>query len=330
MRSLACARALMPACLAEACLAAACLAPAGASAAPNRVWISGHGVDQAGCGAPASPCRSLQFAHDTVAAGGEIDILDPAGYGAVTITKAVSIVNDGVGASGVQATSGAAITINAGAADSVFLRGLVIDGVQGQATDGIQFNSGRTLFISNCTVRHFASNGVLIQPTAGVVSVTIVNSLFAENLDGINSNLPTGSTANLVETLDRVIATRNAAYGALVELQRTGTAKVAVLRSVFNDNQIEGLGAGNLSLSGVDVWLVVDESHFDANGSFGLEADARTEVHLSRSVLDLNGSYGLENSTCCEGKIYTSGDNHIDGNVTGAVSGVTPTLEPLS
>src|SRR5471030_2519696 len=64
----------------------------------NRAWVSGHGVDQAGCGAPTSPCRSLQYAHDqAVNAGGEIDILDPAGYGALSITKGISIVNDGVG-----------------------------------------------------------------------------------------------------------------------------------------------------------------------------------------------------------------------------------------
>ncbi|WP_158818603.1 hypothetical protein [Methylocapsa sp. S129] len=68
----------------------------------NRAWVSGHGADAAGCGAPASPCRSLQYVHDNIiAAGGEIDILDPAGYGAITITKALSIVNDGVGTAGV-------------------------------------------------------------------------------------------------------------------------------------------------------------------------------------------------------------------------------------
>src|SRR5471032_3341743 len=112
----------------------------------SRIWVSGHGVDQAGCGAPTAPCRSLQYAHDhIVAAGGEIDILDPAGYGAITITKAISIVNDGVGTAGVQATSGDAITINAGATDVVYLRGLNIDGLQESATNGVQFNSGAAL-----------------------------------------------------------------------------------------------------------------------------------------------------------------------------------------
>src|SRR5476651_711926 len=111
--------------LASAVLAAAvcCLGAGTAQAASSRIWVSGHGVDQAGCGAPTAPCRSLQYAHDHIVAGGEIDILDPAGYGAVSISKSISIVNDGVGTAGVQATSGNAITINAGAGGAVYLRG---------------------------------------------------------------------------------------------------------------------------------------------------------------------------------------------------------------
>jgi hypothetical protein len=44
----------------------------------KRIWVSGHGVDQAGCGTLTAPCRSLQYAHDTISSGGEIDIVDPA------------------------------------------------------------------------------------------------------------------------------------------------------------------------------------------------------------------------------------------------------------
>src|SRR5579883_3053822 len=110
-----------------------------AAPSSNRAWVSGHGVDQASCGSPASPCRTFQYTHDNVIApGGEIDVLDPAGYGAVTITKALSIVNDGVGTAGVQqGTTGAtAITINAGSTDTVTLRGLDIDGL-GAGQSGI-------------------------------------------------------------------------------------------------------------------------------------------------------------------------------------------------
>ena len=63
-----------------------------AFAANNRTWISGKGVDQAGCGPVATPCRTLQYAHDNTNAGGEINVLDPAGYG--------SVANNGTDVSG--------------------------------------------------------------------------------------------------------------------------------------------------------------------------------------------------------------------------------------
>ena len=146
------------------------LATAGAAqaATANRVWVSGHGVDEAGCGAPTAPCRSLQYAHDNaVSAGGEIDILDPAGYGAITITKALSIVNDGVGTAGVQTTSGAAITITAGANDAVYLRGLNIDGVQEAGNSGVQLNRAGSLTVLDCVLRHFSQYGIGLFPTSG-------------------------------------------------------------------------------------------------------------------------------------------------------------------
>jgi len=62
----------------------------------HRTWVSGKGTDSGGCPVTA-PCKTFAFALTQTAAGGEIDVLDPGGYGAVTITKSTSIVNDGVG-----------------------------------------------------------------------------------------------------------------------------------------------------------------------------------------------------------------------------------------
>ena len=94
-----------------------------ASGQANRIWVSGHGVDGAGCGGAATPCRTLQYAHDNLVAGGEIDVLDPAGYGSIVITKSISIVNEGVGVAGVlQSISGAdAIAVQAQANDIITL-----------------------------------------------------------------------------------------------------------------------------------------------------------------------------------------------------------------
>src|SRR5579883_2332429 len=98
-----------------------------AHALVGRAWVSGHGADAAGCGAPTNPCRTFQFVLSNILApGGEIDVLDPAGYGPMTINFAVNIINDGVGTAGVQqATAGQnAITINAGPNDKINLKGL--------------------------------------------------------------------------------------------------------------------------------------------------------------------------------------------------------------
>src|SRR5262249_14258132 len=109
--------------------------------AASRAWVSSTGVDQPGCGPVTSPCRTPQYAHDNVvAAGGEIDFLDPGGYGTITITKGVSLINDGVGTTGMLAPSGInAITINAGPSDAIQLRGLTIEGA-GVGLNGVLFN----------------------------------------------------------------------------------------------------------------------------------------------------------------------------------------------
>jgi hypothetical protein len=121
-------------------------------------------------------------------AGGEINVLDPAGYGAMTITKAISI--QGHGFSGITVPSGAiGITINAGPSDSITLNGLVIDGA-GAGYNGIMFNSGGSLTVTNCSVQHIITNGIipnghgiLIQPTSGPVSFAIIDHGRVEQCD---------------------------------------------------------------------------------------------------------------------------------------------------
>src|SRR5262245_59765219 len=112
-----------------------------ARAQPARVFVSAQGSDGNPC-TFAAPCRTFQHAHDVVAANGEIDVLDPAGYGALTIDRAISI--QGHGFAGIAVTSGNAITIGAGGADRINLRGLLLDGI-GTGADGILLNSRRVL-----------------------------------------------------------------------------------------------------------------------------------------------------------------------------------------
>ncbi len=99
-----------------------------AFAAAPQVFVSGKGADSAGCGTTAAPCRSFQYAHDAVAAGGVVSVMDSGDYGPLKITKAVSVINNGAGVAAISATAGSAIEINVASPATVRLRGLTIDG----------------------------------------------------------------------------------------------------------------------------------------------------------------------------------------------------------
>jgi hypothetical protein len=161
-----------------ASLFALALHTAPAQALNTRSFISALGSDANPCTRPL-PCRTLQTAHNNTSASGEINMLDPAGYGIVTVTKAISIVNDGVGSAGVLVTSGAiGITINAGPGDYINLRGLIIEG-SGVGMVGIQFNSGAALNIQNCVIRDLTSSGITFAPNASS-RILVLNTLVSD------------------------------------------------------------------------------------------------------------------------------------------------------
>src|SRR5215472_3305264 len=174
-----------------------------------RTFVSGQGSDANPCSL-AAPCRSFAQAVTQTNAGGEIAVLDTAGYGTVTINKAVSIINqEGVEAGITTASSTDAVTISAGAFDVVTLRGLTLVG-GGIGNNGIKFTSGGTLNIQNCSIRGFVSHGVHFNPAASSrlnVSDTIVSN---DGLDGIIVE-PTGPGVANTAFFERVQAIGNGA-----------------------------------------------------------------------------------------------------------------------
>jgi hypothetical protein len=184
------------------------LSAAPAQAGPNRTCVSGHGTDSGGC-ALVAPCRTFAFALTQTAAGGEIDVLDPAGYGQVTITKAISIVNDGVGTAAIGASLGDAITINAGAGD-VHLRGLTIEGL-GSGQNGI-FATGGNLTIENCVIRNFTQNGIFIGPSTSS-SFSVSNTIASNNGNGAGIFIQPQGAAVVTGVLSNVTANNNRSGG---------------------------------------------------------------------------------------------------------------------
>src|SRR5664279_1039240 len=152
--------------------------PALAVGTASRTFVSGVGTDTGSCPL-ASPCRTFAYALTQTAPSGEIIVLSSAGYGTVTITQAVSIINTSNFA-GVTVASGDGITINAGVNDSVTLHGLTVDG-GGTGSNGIVFNTGGKLTIDQCDLMNFVGggpntgNGILIQPTSGNHNIAITN-----------------------------------------------------------------------------------------------------------------------------------------------------------
>jgi hypothetical protein len=140
-------------------LAVTALAILPTHAQPTRVFVSGHGLDTNPC-TVTQPCRTFQQAHNTAAANGEIDVLDPAGYGPLTITKGISIQAHGFGGITETAPAGpsTAITINITIGDPVTLNGLLLDG-GGSGNTGIYITYGTDTTIANSVISN--NNGGL-------------------------------------------------------------------------------------------------------------------------------------------------------------------------
>src|SRR6478672_13497896 len=97
-----------------------------AQAQASRTWVSGVGDDANPCSRTA-PCKTFAGAISKTAACGEIDALDPAGFGAVTITKSITLDGTGTFAS-ILASLTNGIIVNAAATDVITIRGLSING----------------------------------------------------------------------------------------------------------------------------------------------------------------------------------------------------------
>src|SRR5215472_1076184 len=182
------------------------LAAAPAHAQQARSFVSGLGSDT---NAPncvrTAPCRTFQVAHDNTLANGEISVLDGGSYGAVTITKNISIINDGVGEAGALVSGGGTgIIINAGSTDAVTLRGLTIKGLgpSNGGGKGIVFNTGMSLTLENCVIRNMTGSlplgvGVMVQPSNNTL-FAVSNTTATDNQNGGILVVPTGGTGIVV------------------------------------------------------------------------------------------------------------------------------------
>ena len=187
--------------LVPAVIAGALLLPATAFGQATRTWVSGVGDDANPCSRTA-PCKTFAGAISKTAAGGEINVLDPGGFGGVTITKSLTI--RGVGNTAGALVSGTnAIVINAAATDKVVIDGLDINGIGvGAQTSltGIKILSAKHVIIRNVEIYRFKA-GIVAAPTSAQTRVNVVDSLIHDNgigaLNAPGNNLITFTTMTL-------------------------------------------------------------------------------------------------------------------------------------
>jgi hypothetical protein len=316
-------KALPLALLATALTCALFTAPAHAQRA--RTFVASYGNDANPC-TFGSPCKTFQQAVNVVAAGGEVTAIDSAGFGPIAISQAITITSpDGVEAGIVPVSGGAAIIINAGPNDAVVLRGLTLNG-SGAGSNGVVFNSGASLTVTNCVVQNFASdgsnitngNGILIQPTSSQVNFTITNSIFVNNdNDGILYFPPSGS-ASANGVVDHVTGTGN--FDGIAVISGTGGTVTAISNSNFSNNGDDGIfvsnGTGLLTMS-------IDTVSAVSNSVSGIAASGTPNVLLGRSVITGNGT-GVDNTT--SNTFFTYKDNRISGNGTDISSPLNTTV----
>ncbi len=146
----------------------------------TRTWVSGVGDDANPCSRTA-PCKTFAGAISKTAAGGEISTLDPGGFGAVTITKSITIDGAGTLASILSASTNG-IVVKAGPSDSVIIRGITINGA-GSGVNGIRFLTGGRLHLENVKMSGFTTCGISFEPSAvsqlSVLNTTVQKAAYA-------------------------------------------------------------------------------------------------------------------------------------------------------
>src|SRR5580704_13994159 len=205
-------------------------APAQAAGAA-RTFVSAIGSDGNNCTNVATPCRHLAAAYAATAPNGEIFVLDPANYGALTITGPVSIEGHGWAAVSPPGISSAAITINANPGDKINIIGVVLDGTALAGTIGIQFNSGGSLIVRDSVVRDFTLDGILFQPNSSTLSQLFVSNTLVSDIGYVGIYISPAGSGTTTGVLDHVSMEGNANLGLFV-VTTTQTINVTVSDSV--------------------------------------------------------------------------------------------------
>jgi hypothetical protein len=293
-------------------LLAPLLAAAPAHAQATRTWVSGVGDDANPCSRTA-PCKTFAGAISKTAVLGEINCLDSAGFGAVTITKSISIICNGV-IGGILSAGTTGVIVNAGVSDKVILKGLDINGA-GTGVNGIRFIGGLALTIEDCTIANTTGWGIQFSNT-NPASVELNRVTTTNNALGGMQIRPANAGAVATAIISNFVGHRN---GKGIEIDGAGgsPSNSIIRKSSFSNNSI----GVSLTTGATQLSAMITESAFENNSTAGVSASANTFARLGRN--EITG-----NVLGVSGQIFSFGTNQLTGNSTeGTMTLLSPALQ---
>lgn len=284
-----------------------------ANAQATRTWVSGVGDDANPCSRTA-PCKTFAGAISKTAAGGEISVLDPGGFGGLTITKSITINGDGTLA-GILSAGTTGILVNAPAAtDVVTIRSISINGANSGA-NGIRWIGSGKLYVENVTISGInsaAPNGCGIL----VASTTAANNLFVKNVSinrvsnaGISISTTTGFVAGVID---------NTAMNGLPTGLIVGNNAFVSIR----DSSMSLSTSTGLNVSGTGGATASLENCLINNNPTAINVASGAILNLSSSTLE-NNTTAVASATA-PANLRSAGNNRLLGNTSdGAALAVT-------
>lgn len=260
-----------------------------AHAQSTQTWVSGFGNDASAC-TLSQPCQTLNGALAKTNSGGEISILDPGPYGPVTIGKSVTINSVSAIGTIVAGAGQTAVTVNAGPADVIILRGLSLNGGSvdraGGAAEGIRFNTGGRLHIESSTIFAFSGEAVNFAPSGA-------SSLFMNNVSVRANNGGVLVAPTDTGTASAALNGVKMEYG-LRGLRAQDGSTVTVRNSMSVGNTGRGFSAFSMAASPRPVKLTIENSVAASNTGSGIGSDgALATIRISNVTVADSGQYGL-------------------------------------
>lgn len=282
-----------------------------AHAQATRTWVSGVGDDVNPCSRTA-PCKTFAGAISKTANLGEISVLDPGGFGTVTITKSITLNGTGTLAGILSAgTNGVNVNdINAASPNSsvVILRDISINGA-GTGVQGVNYTSGKSLMLDHCWIYGVTQNGVNINKTNdGILKMldTVVENV---TIDGVHMTTSGGTVTAMIDR------------GRITGCAQDGVEAVSNIRLTMTNSQVFKAGAAGVHTSGSNSIVNLDDTLVAQCDVVGVRSSAASQINLSDSVVLNNPTGILQNG----GTIASFQGNSLIGNTTpGSFSSTTP------